>query len=110
MSSAAATTVIVAHIAQQQKRVLDALKAKGAVSPESATREVPGGKDCGSALKMLLKGKQVEETGDGRYFLTDKGLKQQAAEPPSGGKVLLIIGAILMVTASVIALVVTLAD
>lgn len=100
----AATTVIVAAVAAEQKKLRDQLAAKRAYDVDSAVRIVPEGKMTLPQLKHLTKHGQIGETPDGRHYLTDKGRAKQEQAPPSAGQVLLVLLCFAMVIGSLVAL------
>ncbi|MCJ7421569.1 hypothetical protein [Sphingomicrobium astaxanthinifaciens] len=91
-------------VAAEQKQILDTLKDAGALRPADAVA-LPGGKKSHArTVKALHKAGFIGRTAGGHYYLTPKGLERQQAKPPSTGKVLLVIGGVLMVALGIIGL------
>ncbi|WP_265564534.1 hypothetical protein [Sphingomicrobium arenosum] len=101
-TTAATNAAIMA--AAQQKKLLDALDEAGALRPADAI--ALGGEDGCDArtIKLMHKGGFIGRTAGGHYYLTAKGIERQQAKPPSAGKVLLVIGGVLLVALGVIGL------
>ena len=104
-----AGAIVAAQVAATQKAIMTELREAGATRRDAATayQRPEGGK--GRIFDGLVKKGFIETTGDGRYFLTEKGqakLDHQASGPMTA----LILLIVFSLGASFIALVVTLSD
>ncbi|MCJ8190747.1 hypothetical protein [Sphingomicrobium aestuariivivum] len=101
VATSAATTAAIAAAAQQ-KKVLDTLKGAGALRPADAIALRTEKKGEAHTVKALHKAGFIGRTAGGHYYLTPKGIERQEAKPPPAGKVLLVIGVVLMVALGII--------